>query len=108
MEQPAVMVVLCTFPSPEVARQIGTLMVKRQLAACVNLVPGIESIYTWEGRICAEAEVLGIFKVALERIDALKEALIEAHPYEVPEVVGVPVTAGSAPYLDWVQRQSGG
>lgn len=108
MNEPVVMVVLCTFPNPDVARQIGTLMVKRQLAACVNLVPGVESIYEWEGRVCEETEVLGVFKVTSERVEGLKVALGEAHPYEVPEVVGLPVTAGSAPYLDWVRNQCGG
>ena len=108
MAEQQVMVVLCTFPDLGVARQIGTVMVEKQLAACVNVVPGIESIYEWEGKICREGEVLGIFKTAAERFEALKTALEEEHPYDVPEVIGLPVTEGSAPYLDWVARQAGG
>ena len=107
MVEDAVLVVFCTFPNPEKARQIGTLVVERQLAACVNLVPGIESIYEWDGKVCREEEVLGVFKTSEERFEALREALVEAHPYEVPEVVALPVTAGSAPYLDWVRGQCG-
>jgi periplasmic divalent cation tolerance protein len=105
MSEEQVILVLCTFPNAEQARQIGTLVVERQLAACVNLVPGIESIYEWEGKVCLEAEVMGVFKTSAERFEALKDALVEVHPYEVPEVVALPVTKGSAPFLDWVRRQ---
>ena len=88
------MVVLCTFPDLEKARQIGTLMVEMQRAACVNLLPGAESIYQWEGKLCREAEVLAVFKVA--------------HPYEVPEVLVLPVEGGNMAYLNWVAEQTSG
>jgi periplasmic divalent cation tolerance protein len=107
MSEQQVILVLCTFPDAEKARQIGTLVVERQLAACVNLVPGIESIYEWEGKVCLEAEVMGVFKTSADRFEALMDALVEVHPYEVPEVVALPVTKGSAPFLDWVRRQCG-
>ncbi len=102
------MVVLCTFPDLEKARQIGTLMVEMQRAACVNLLPGAESIYQWEGKLCREAEVLAVFKVARGREQALSEALVEAHPYEVPEVLVLPVEGGNMAYLNWVAEQTSG
>jgi len=99
-----VLVVLCSFPSVEEARQIGTALVERQLVACVNLVPGIESIYRWEGKICGETEVLGLLKTTAGRLEALREAIEELHPYEVPEVVALEVVGGSEGYLGWVGR----
>jgi periplasmic divalent cation tolerance protein len=108
MAEEQVLVVLATFPDLVKARQIGTLMVEMQLAACVNLLPGAESIYQWEGKLCREAEVLAVFKVARGREQALSEALVEAHPYEVPEVLVLPVEGGNETYLRWVAGQTGG
>lgn len=102
MAEAQVLVVLCTFPDLVKARQIGTLMVEKQLAACVNLVPGVESIYQWEGKLCREAEVLGVFKVAGGGEGRLTAGLLEAHPYEVPEVLVLPVEGGNEAYLKWV------
>jgi periplasmic divalent cation tolerance protein len=98
-----VFVVLCTFPDRDQARQIGTALVERQLAACVNLVPEIESIYRWEGKVCREGEVLGIVKTTEGGFPALRKALEEMHPYEVPEIIALPVEAGSEGYLGWVR-----
>ena len=103
MAETGVQVVLCTFPDLPQARQIGTALVERQLAACVNLVPGIESIYQWEGKICHETEILAVFKVAAERFEDFEAALQELHPYDIPEVLALPVAAGSERYLDWVR-----
>lgn len=100
--QERIFVVLCTFPDRDQARQIGTVLVERQLAACVNLIPKIESIYRWEGRICREEEVLGLIKVAEAGFEALKDAILELHPYETPEVIALPVEAGNEAYLSWV------
>ena len=74
-----IVMVLSTFPSIEKARQIGTLLVEKQLAACVNLVPGVESIYRWQGKIETSAEVLAIFKTTAARQPELSEALGEAN-----------------------------
>jgi periplasmic divalent cation tolerance protein len=103
-----VLVVLCTFPDRDQARQIGTALVERQLVACVNLVPEIESIYRWEGKICREGEVLGVMKTVAGRFEALREAIEELHPYERPEVLALPVEAGSEGYLKWVRGEVGG
>ena len=103
----SVVVIFCTFPSPDVARQIGTHLVGLQLAACINIVPGIESIYEWEGKIQQENEVLGIFKTTREKIDALEIALQDEHPYEVPEIIVMPLVAGAKNYLNWVRSEVG-
>lgn len=102
MSQTAVKIVFCTFPDVEKARQIGTALVERQLAACVNLIPKIESIYRWEGKVERADEVLGVFKVSEAGYPALEVALSEMHPYDVPEVIAVDVEAGLPAYLRWV------
>jgi periplasmic divalent cation tolerance protein len=94
-------VVLCTFPDIEQARQIGAALVERQVAACVNLLPGVESIYRWEGKIERAGEVLAVMKTT--RYADLEAAIRELHPYEVPEIVALTVAAGSANYLKWVE-----
>jgi periplasmic divalent cation tolerance protein len=96
------MLVLCTFPDLEKARQIGTALVERQLAACVNLLPRVESIYRWNGRIEQATEVLGVFKTASAGYPALAEALAALHPYEVPEIVALQPQAVADSYLAWL------
>ena len=82
-----VQVVLCTFPDLAQARQIGTLLVEKQLAACVNLIPAVESIFRWEGKVSSESEVLAVFKTTEERFAELERELLVRHPYDVPEVL---------------------
>jgi periplasmic divalent cation tolerance protein len=94
------MVVLCTFPDLDQARQIGAALVERQVAACVNLLPGVESIYRWQGRIERAGEVLAVIKTT--RYPELEEVLQEMHPYEVPEILGLSVAAGLPAYLAWL------
>jgi periplasmic divalent cation tolerance protein len=98
----SVVVVISTFPDPEKAAEIARVLVEERLAACVNLVPQIRSIYRWKGEVCDEAETLAIAKTTQDRAEALHARLIELHPYEVPEVLALPVSGGHAPYLDWV------
>jgi periplasmic divalent cation tolerance protein len=93
-------VVLCTFPDIEQARQIGAALVERQVAACVNLLPGVESIYRWEGKVERAGEVLGVIKTT--RYADLEAAIRELHPYEVPEILALPVAEGNCSYLQWV------
>ncbi|OYV03870.1 MAG: divalent-cation tolerance protein CutA [Verrucomicrobiales bacterium VVV1] len=99
-----VILVLSTFPSIEKARQIGTLLVEKQLAACVNLVPGVESVYRWQGKIETSAEVLAIFKTTAARQPELSEALADLHPYEVPEILALEPSAVSPAYARWVSE----
>jgi periplasmic divalent cation tolerance protein len=94
------MVVLCTFPDLDQARQIGAALVERQVAACVNLLPGIESIYRWEGKVERAGEVLAVIKTT--RYADLEAAIRELHPYDVPEILALPVAAGLPAYLKWL------
>ena len=96
------MLVLCTFRDMGTAREIGSGLVAEGLAACVNLVPQVESIYRWKGELQSESEVLAMFKLSSVGFPAFEAALTERHPYEVPEIVGLPVDAVSRSYLDWV------
>lgn len=96
--------VLCTFPDIDTARQIGTSLVEKQLAACVNLVPGVESIYRWQGKTESAPEVLAVFKTTGAAYPAFATALAEAHPYEVPEIISLEPGAVDGSYLDWCLR----
>ena len=93
---------LCTFPDEARARQIGALLVEKQAAACVNVVPGLRSIYRWEGKVQEDAEALGVIKTTREVYSRLEALLLEAHPYETPEVLALPVVAGAEAYRRWV------
>jgi len=96
-------VVLVTAPDQAVGARIGRSLVEEGLAACANLVPGVRSIYRWQGEIHDDAEVLLIVKTRASLLDALASRVRALHPYELPEVLALPVAGGSAPYLDWVR-----
>jgi periplasmic divalent cation tolerance protein len=100
-----VLVVLCTFPDPVEARQIGTTLVERQLAACVNLVPAVESIYRWQGKLETTTEVLAIFKTTAAAFPEFEKTLAELHPYDVPEIIALSPEQVSGPYRQWVLGQ---
>lgn len=104
-DSPPVRVVLTTAPSGAAAEALGATLVEERLAACANVVPGITSIYRWEGKINREAEVLVILKTTAASVDRLRNRLVELHPYDVPEVVEVPVQGGHEPYLAWVRSE---
>ncbi|MCE9520324.1 MAG: divalent-cation tolerance protein CutA [Verrucomicrobia bacterium] len=97
-----IIVVLCTFPSLESARQIGAALVEAQLAACVNLGPAVESIYRWQGKVETASEVPAMIKTTREGFSALEQKLRELHPYEVPEIIALPAECVSEDYARWV------
>ena len=99
-----VRIVFVTAPDEATARGIASALVEERLAACVNVVPGLTSIYRWEGRVVEDAEALLIVKTTEEALGALEARVRELHPYEVPEVVAVPVEGGSEHYLAWVKE----
>lgn len=96
-------VVLVTAPSADKAAEIARALVEERLAACGNILPGVRSIYRWEGRVHDEPEVLLLLKTTAERFDALRARVVALHPYEVPEVIRLDIAAGHAPYLDWIR-----
>lgn len=95
--------VLITAPSERVAAEIGRTLVEERLMACANLIPGLRSIYRWEGQICDEAEVLLLGKTTAEKLPALTARLPALHPYQTPELLVVSVESGLEPYLQWVR-----
>lgn len=99
-------VVLVTAPSAEKAAEIARALVDDELAACVNVLPGMRSIYRWQGAVHDEPEVLMLVKSVRERFAAIRERVLALHPYEVPEVIALPVDSGSEPYLDWLAAGS--
>ena len=97
-----VLIVFCTFPEVGVARQIGTALVEKQLAACVNFIPAVESVYRWQGKVESATEVLAVFKTTTTAFTALEQALTAAHPYQVPEIVALEPAALHCAYRAWV------
>lgn len=102
-----VLVVLCAFPPGDAASTAAQLLVEERLAACVNLVPGVQSVYRWKGAVTREEEVLAVIKTTADRFAALKVRLIELHSYDCPEVIALEVERGHIPYLDWVRDSTG-
>ncbi|MGB0992469.1 MAG: divalent-cation tolerance protein CutA [Akkermansiaceae bacterium] len=100
------LVILCTFPNREEARQIGTQLVERQHAACVTLLPAVESIYRWKGKLCQESEVLVLMKTTRAAFPRLQRDLAVLHSYETPEIIALPVEAGTEPYLAWLESHT--
>jgi periplasmic divalent cation tolerance protein len=96
------LVVLATFPDADTARRIVHALVSEKLAACGNIVPGIESIYRWEGKVETSAEVLAVLKTEIGRYQQLEARLKELHPYEVPECLVLRVADGLPAYLRWL------
>lgn len=95
-------VALSTVATTEDAERIARSLVEKGVAACVNVVPGVVSFYRWKGRLERDAEVLLVIKTRGERFEELKTALLAEHPYEVPELVALPITAGHERYLEWL------
>ena len=95
-------VALSTVANEADAQRIGRALVERRLAACVNVVPGVTSIYTWKGTVSTDAELLLVIKTRREKLDEMRRALVELHPYEVPELIAVAIEGGHPAYLEWI------
>ncbi len=98
------LVVYITAPSEEEAAKIAKALVKERLAACVNIIKDIRSIYSWQGKIEDERELLMIVKTRPELFSSLKTRVKELHPYAVPEIIVLPVVDGSEEYLAWLRE----
>ena len=95
-------IVLTTAGSEDEARKIANHLVENRLAACVNLIPRVESIYRWQGKIETADEWLLLIKTTVKKFPAVRDAIGELHSYEVPECIMLPIEEGSAPYLQWL------
>lgn len=94
--------VLCTCPDPASAERIATVLVEERLAACASLLPGIRSVYRWQGAVERAEETQLLVKTAADRLDALVARLHSLHPYELPEIIAVDIIGGLRPYLAWI------
>lgn len=99
----SVIIALSTCPDETSAAGIAAALVKEGLAACVNRIGAVRSTYVWDGRLHDEEEILLIMKTTTARLAALEARLKDLHPYELPELVALPVTGGNERYLDWVR-----
>jgi periplasmic divalent cation tolerance protein len=103
-ENTGALVILCTCPDPEIGAEIARTLVAADLAACVTIVPGITSVYRWQGAVETDTEVQLIIKSDATRYTDVESVILDLHPYELPEIIGVPITTGLAPYLAWLQH----
>jgi periplasmic divalent cation tolerance protein len=96
------LVLLCACPTAEVAREIATTLVDDAAAACVNIVPGLTSVYRWQGETQADTELLLVVKTTATAYRRAEETIQRLHPYELPEIIAVPVVKGLGDYLHWM------
>lgn len=104
---PSPLLIFCTCPDQTTAERIAETVVRERLAACVNLVPGLTSIYRWEGQIQRDTELLLLVKTRAAVYPLLEARIRELHPYQVPEIIALPIQTGSATYLDWIADNTG-
>ena len=106
MNQSEAVIAFSTIDSEEEAKKIACALVEAKLAACVNIVPKLTSIYQWKEKLCEEEEFLLIIKTSQARFEELKTMFTELHPYEVPELIACPIIDGLPDYLDWVIKSA--
>jgi len=97
-------IVLNTCPDESVAQNIASALVEKRLAACVNIVPGVVSIYRWQGKINQDQELLLIIKSTSDAFPAISDCIQSLHPYELPEIIAVPIDTGLPQYLSWLSN----
>jgi periplasmic divalent cation tolerance protein len=95
-------VILCTVPNADVGEVVARVLVENKLAACVNIIPGLVSVYTWKGDVCRDSELLCVIKSRRDLFERIESAIKRVHPYEVPEIIALPIVMGHAPYLSWI------
>ena len=104
---PKILLALSTFPDAETARRISNELVKEKFAACANILPTIESIYRWKEKIETGSETLVLFKLGEDGQSVFQQKLRSLHPYEIPEIIFVPISSGLPEYLRWVADNCG-
>jgi periplasmic divalent cation tolerance protein len=105
---PGLSIVLCTVPDEGVAERIAFALLEARAAACVGVLPGLRSVYRWEGRVEDARELQLVVKTRADRVAEVERVIREGHPYQVPEILAIPVTAAHGPYAAWVREESRG
>lgn len=100
------LLILTNCPDEESANAIALAVVEQKLAACVNILPRVQSVYRWQGAVEAASEIPLLIKSTAERYPALEAAIRERHPYETPEIIAVPISAGLPAYLNWLAAET--
>ena len=100
----APLIVLCTVPDRNTAEEIAHILIADKLAACVNIIPGVTSVYRWENRIEQAEELILVIKTGSRTFPALQEKIADLHPYELPEIIAVPIHDGLPAYLNWLTQ----
>lgn len=98
------LIVLTNFPDRKTARQISSTLVKEGLAACINLIPGAESLYLWKGELQNDPEVQAVIKTTKDCYEELEKSLRRKHPYDLPEIIAISVENGNPAYLEWIEK----
>jgi len=99
-------VVMTTLANTDDAVKLVQSLLERRLVACGSVMPGVRSLYRWQGKVADEQEVIVLLKTRSARLETLKLAFEELHPYKVPELLALPVTAGNAKYLEWINGET--
>ncbi len=99
------LIVFCTVP-PEIAGDMAQSIVESKLAACCSIIPPVQSVYRWKGKVMKQAENMLVIKTLKERFGDLEKHIVRVHPYEVPEIMAVKIEDGSSSYLDWIRENS--
>lgn len=102
-----VLVALTTLPDAQAAERLATTLVEERLVACANVLGDVRSVYRWKGAVETDDEVLVMLKTTEAGFEALRARLVDLHPYDVPEVLALPIAAGHVPYLSWVGDEVG-
>jgi periplasmic divalent cation tolerance protein len=103
---PDAVIVLTTLGNPDDALKLVHALLERRLIACGSILPGVRSLYRWEGKVADEREVIVLMKTKAARLEALELAFGELHPYKVPELLALPVSAGLHKYLEWIDDET--
>ena len=99
-------IIYCTVPNKNEAKEISKAILERKLAACISTVDKVDSMFSWNGKICNERELLLIIKTKRELFNQIETVIKELHSYNVPEIIGLPIVAGSEDYLGWIDHET--
>ena len=106
MKNDKIILILASVPDKQTANNLASMLVQERLAACVNIMPEVISYYRWEGKINTDSELLLLIKTQSSKFEPVKEYILKKHPYDLPEIIAIPLTDGFSGYLDWVKKET--